>query len=82
MEDVGFKLCSAITQIAGGCILDSDNILWKHIGEDIVGRRSVWTNKNRSIWLSDLQEGEEVKDWWSGVGADYNEQFKQKSNGQ
>lgn len=53
-------------------ILDSDNICWKLIDGNWVGKRSVWTFDNRACWLEDT-ERLNVKTWWCGEDADYDE---------
>lgn len=57
-------------------LLDSDNILWKYINEEWVGKRSVWTFDFRACWLEDTTI-ESIKTWWcDGKNADYTEIFK------
>ena len=67
--------CESIVRAIGGCVLDSNNILWKLIDGKWIGKRSVWTYDFRSCWLEDTSV-ENVKTWWAGgVNADYNEVF-------
>jgi hypothetical protein len=40
----------------------------------MIGKRSVWTLDWRSCWLEDTTK-ENVKTWWCGQDADYNEIF-------
>jgi hypothetical protein len=56
------------------CYLDSDNIVWKIIDGNFVGKRSVWTYDSRACWLEDT-EIKNVKSWWCGKDSDYTEEF-------
>ncbi len=56
-------------------VIDGDNILWKYVNDQWVGKRYVMTTKHRHIWLSELRPGEEIKSWVSGENADYEEVF-------
>jgi hypothetical protein len=53
---------------------DKNNIVWKVIDGKMIGKRSVWTLDWRSCWLEDTTK-ENVKTWWCGEDADYNEIF-------
>ncbi len=56
--------------------LDENNIVWKMINEEWIGKRSVWTKDWRSCWLEDTTINN-VKTWWcGGKDADYTEIFK------
>lgn len=55
--------------------LDKDNILWRYIDDVWVGRRSVWTKDFRAVWLDEVSL-QDIKSYWCGDTADYNEQFK------
>lgn len=54
--------------------IDGNNIVWKVIDGKMIGKRSVWTLDWRSCWLEDTTK-ENVKTWWCGKDADYNEIF-------
>ena len=54
--------------------IDGNNIVWKVIDGQMIGKRSVWTFDWRSCWLEDTTI-ENVKTWWCGKDADYNEIF-------
>lgn len=54
--------------------LDKDNIVWKIIDGKCLGKRSVWCYDYRACWLEDTTI-ENVKSWWCGKDADYNEIF-------
>ena len=69
------ELAECITESFGGGFLDSNNIKWKHTKNGWIGKRSVFTDGYRSVWLEDLN-GESVKYWWCGKDSDYNEVFK------
>jgi len=60
--------------IRKACFLDKNNILWKVVGDDFIGKRSVFTFDYRSCWLEDTTI-ENVKTWWLGKDADYTEIF-------
>ena len=56
--------------------LDKNNIIWKIINDEWIGRRSVWTIDFRSCWLEDTTI-DSVKSWWcGGKYADYTEEFR------
>ena len=55
-------------------MLDENNISWKLIDGKMIGKRSVWTYDFRSCWLEDTTKNN-VKTWWCGEDADYNEIF-------
>lgn len=56
--------------------LDSNNIVWKMIKGEWIGKRSVWTLDWRACWLEDTLS-DNVKSWWcGGENADYTEVFK------
>lgn len=56
-------------------VLDSDNILWKNIDGNIIGKRSVWTKSFKSCWIDECKK-EDIKSYWCGEDADYNETFE------
>ena len=67
-----------INKILGGkcCFLDKNNIVWKLINDEWIGKRSVWTKDWRSCWIEDTTI-DNVKTWWcGGKDADYTEVFK------
>lgn len=73
-NSIGRALVSIFGETAS--MLDGNNILWKIVGNEWVGKRSVWTYDRRACWL-DETEKENVKSWWcGGEGADYDEVFK------
>ena len=56
--------------------LDGNNIVWKLIDGQWIGKRSVWTFDWRCCWLEETTF-DNVKSWWcGGIDADYNEVFK------
>jgi hypothetical protein len=64
-----------IIRIYGGEFLDKNNILWKVVNGQWIGKRSVWTKDWRACWLEDT-EIDNIESWWSGSkDADYNEIF-------
>lgn len=58
-----------------GVFLDKDNIAWKFVGDEWIGKRSVWTYDYRACWLEETTK-DNVKSWWCGENADYSEVFK------
>lgn len=67
-------ICEAIIRSIGGTFLDKNNIVWKLIDGEWIGKRSVWTYDFRACWLEDTTN-ENVKSWWCGKDSDYNEIF-------
>ena len=76
-EEINQTIAKVIlNKIPAACFyLDKDNILWKTVDGEMIGKRSVWTFDNRACWLQDTKS-ENVKAWWCGENADYNEIFK------
>ena len=60
---------------SSGRFLDKDNISWRLINNEWIGKRSVWTKDFRACWLEETTK-ENVKTWWLGKDADYQEIFK------
>lgn len=56
-------------------MLDSNNILWKLVDGEWMGKRSVWTKSNSACWIEDTAT-ENIKSWWCGNDSDYTEIFK------
>lgn len=55
--------------------LDSNNIVWKWVDDNWIGKRSVWTFDFCACWLEDTTINN-VKSWWcDGKDADYMEIF-------
>lgn len=58
------------------CFLDGNNVLWKLVDNEWIGKRSVYTFQLRACWLEDAKP-EDIRDWWcGGKDADYSEIFK------
>lgn len=58
-----------------GTLLDKNNVMWKFVDDELVGKRSVWTLDWRACWLEDTTI-DNVKTWWcDGPEADYEEVF-------
>jgi hypothetical protein len=68
--EVLVRMCPEITP----SFLDGDNILWEVVEDKWIGKRSVWTFDNRACWLEDTTL-KNIKSWWCGENADYNEGF-------
>jgi hypothetical protein len=54
--------------------LDANNIVWKVIADEWVGKRCVLTFDNRACWLENTAI-ENIKSWCCGEDADYLETF-------
>ena len=65
----------ALIEVTGGQILDENNIVWRNVNGEFIGKRSVWTFDNRGCWLEHTTI-DNVKTWWCGKDADYTEIFK------
>ena len=61
-------------EIFGTAYLDSDNILWKLIDDQLIGKRSVLTFDLRTCWIEET-EINNIKSWWCGKDSDYSEIF-------
>lgn len=55
--------------------LDKNNIVWKKVDSEIIGKRSVWTKDLKASWLEETTT-DNVESWWCGKENDYNETFK------
>jgi hypothetical protein len=67
-------LGEAFAMVHGSNFLDSNNILWKIVDNNWIGKRSVYTFDLTTKWLEDTKL-EYVKSWWCGIDSDYNEIF-------
>ena len=56
--------------------LDSNNILWKWVNDEWIGKRSVYTFDLRACWLEDTTIDKVRSFWCGGKDADYNEIYK------
>ena len=54
--------------------LDTNNILYKFVDGKWIGKRSVWTYDWIACWLEETKI-DNIKSWWCGQDADYNETF-------
>lgn len=57
---VGEFICKTLDEKAS--FLDKNNIVWKVVNGEWIGKRSVWTFDFRSCWLEDTII-ENVKSW-------------------
>ena len=72
---VGEVICQTYKE-HNASLLDENNIIWKLLNNEWIGKRSVWTFDFMSCWLEDTTVSN-VKSWWcGGKDADYNEIFK------
>jgi len=65
-----------IAECLGGNLLDSNNIAWKKVNGEWIGKRSVWTKDWRMRWLEETTK-DNVETWWCGEDADYTEIFRE-----
>lgn len=68
-------VAEAFIRVMGGMFLDENNIIWKIINGELIGKRSVWTHDNRGVWLEDLGDSK-IKREWCGENSDYDEIFR------
>lgn len=68
-------LAESLISVFGGRYLDGNNISWKIVDGEFIGKRSVWTFDFRACWLEETNI-DNVKTWWCGKEADYSETFK------
>lgn len=61
--------------------IDKNNIAWKFVNDEWIGKRTVWTKDNRACWLEETSP-ENVKSYWLGKDVNYNEIFKMPKNKQ
>lgn len=54
--------------------LDSDNILWKMVEDNWIGKRSVWTKDYRAVWIEETEK-ENIEKYWCGKESNYSEVF-------
>ncbi len=60
-------------------ILDKNNISWKKVNSEWLGKRCVaWKDGFAYGWLEDMPKDEKVKYWLHGKEADYNEILKKE----
>ena len=72
---IGEAIVRSFPDIKGG-MLDGNNVVWKVVDGEWIGKRSVWTFDRRACWLEDTTI-DNVKSWWcGGEHADYTEIFK------
>lgn len=68
-------LCKELIKGTKYRFLDKNNISWRWVDSEWIGKRSVWTFDFRACWLEETTL-ENVKSWWCGKEVDYNEIFK------
>jgi hypothetical protein len=68
-------LCKELIKGTKYRFLDKNNISWRWVDSEWIGKRSVWTFDFRACWLEETTL-ENVKKWWCGKESDYNEIFK------
>jgi len=73
--EVNNIVAQEITRAVGGCFLDCNNILWKWVNSEWIGKRSVYTFDLRSKWLEETSHSN-IKIYRFGIDADYSEIFR------
>lgn len=73
------SLCKELIKGTKYRFLDKNNISWKWVDSEWIGKRSVWTFDFKAVWLEETTL-ENVKSWWCRKEANYNEIFKQEQN--
>ena len=74
-EKISHAFGEALVRTLGGDMLDRNNIIWKLVDGQWIGKRSVCTFDNRICWLEET-EISNVSSWWcGGKDADYTEIF-------
>lgn len=58
----------------GGRYLDKNNILWRMIKGEWIGKRAVFTNQFAIVWIEETEE-KDIRTYWHGKDADYSEIF-------
>ena len=53
-----FNFCKALTKRIGGEYFDSDNILWKWVDGEFIGKYAVQTKNLTIKWLDDVRPDE------------------------
>lgn len=76
MSELSNKIAAAIVSEHGGCFLDKNNILWKLINGEWIGKRSVWTFDFRACWIEDTTIDKIKSYWCGGPDTDYTEIFR------
>lgn len=68
-------ISEAICRDMGGSMLDSNNIVWKIVNNEWIGKRGVYTVDYRSCWLEDTAS-EKIRRWWNdNPNVDYSQIF-------
>jgi len=68
-------LCKELVKGTKYRFLDKNNISWKWVDSEWIGKRSVWTYDFKAVWLEETTL-ENIKSWWCGKKSNYNEIFK------
>lgn len=53
--------------------LDKNNILWKIVNGEKIGKRAVYMKNLSCLWLSDVDDITQIRSYMCGEHADYNE---------
>ena len=73
LNNIGESIIRSFPEIKGS-MLDSNNILWKIVNNEWIGKRSVWTFDMRACWIEET-DIKNIKTWWCGEESDYYEIF-------
>lgn len=77
-KKIAFRFCEELIKASKKDLLylDKNNIVWKLVDNEWIGKRSVWTFDFKACWLEETQPSN-VKSWWcGGKDSDYTEIFK------
>tara|TARA_R110000772_G_scaffold148307_2_gene258902 strand:- start:5521 stop:5745 length:225 start_codon:yes stop_codon:yes gene_type:complete len=69
-------IAEVITKDTGGCFLDSNNILWKDIKGEWIGKRAIYLKSLRAVWKESIVPTDEIYVLYHGLDADYKEIFR------
>ena len=61
-----------------GSLFDHNNIVWKVVDGEWIGKRAVYTFDNSACWLEDTNP-DNIKSWLCGRDADYEEIIYRKN---
>ena len=74
-EDNALLMIQEICKIKkSSSYLDGQNIFWKWVNNQWLGKRSVWTFDLSACWLEETTL-KNVKSFWCGENANYSEIF-------
>lgn len=69
-------LVKSILHLEDSSFLDKNNILWKSIDGELLGKRCLTTYKYGNIWYEDLKSEDDVQYWLHNKNCNWEEIFK------